>query len=175
MHTLIVGARGVGKSTLIRRVLEELNVSLCGFETKKEKNMEHPIYGDPVFIYEVGVPKQQTEENRIGYCKDRHPLMGKEIFDRYAKKLKNLPSDKDMILLDEIGFMESCSPEFCEAILALLDGDRPIIAAVKNKEFPFLEAVRSHPNCRCFVINSENRDELVEQVLEFTRQQLIKA
>ena len=36
MHALIIGAPGVGKSTLIRRVLAELNRPVFGFLTKKE-------------------------------------------------------------------------------------------------------------------------------------------
>ena len=39
MHALIVGDRGVGKSTLIRRVLAELNRPLFGYETKKEEQL----------------------------------------------------------------------------------------------------------------------------------------
>ena len=35
-HTLITGPRGVGKSFLIRRVLEQLGRPVYGFETKKE-------------------------------------------------------------------------------------------------------------------------------------------
>ena len=45
MHALIVGDRGVGKSTLIRRVLAELNRPLFGYETKKEEQLEDPIRG----------------------------------------------------------------------------------------------------------------------------------
>ena len=36
MHLLLVGAPGVGKSTLIRRVLKKVDRPVFGFETKKE-------------------------------------------------------------------------------------------------------------------------------------------
>ena len=36
MNVLIVGARGAGKTTLIRRVLESLDCPVWGFETEKE-------------------------------------------------------------------------------------------------------------------------------------------
>ena len=48
MHALIVGDRGVGKSTLIRRVLKELNCPFSGFETKKEAQPEDPLLGCPI-------------------------------------------------------------------------------------------------------------------------------
>ena len=39
MHALIVGPRRVGKSTLIRKVIEALDCPVTGFETKKESNL----------------------------------------------------------------------------------------------------------------------------------------
>ena len=50
MHALIVGDRGVGKSTLIRRVLQELNRQVFGFETKKEEALEDSLRGCPIYI-----------------------------------------------------------------------------------------------------------------------------
>ena len=48
MHALIVGDRGVGKSTMIRRVLEALDRPVFGFETKKEQHLEDPGFRRPV-------------------------------------------------------------------------------------------------------------------------------
>lgn len=174
MHILIVGARGVGKSTLIRRVLKELNVSVCGFETKKEDHLEDPEYGSPVYIYEADKPHEQHPENLVGYCKNKHPLVYKETFDRYAQTLREVPETPEVILMDEIGFMESLSEEFQSAILSHLEGDRLVIAAVKHKDTPFLQQVRSHPNCRCFTITPENRDALKEEVCAYAQTQLKK-
>ena len=172
MHVLIVGGRGVGKSTLIRRVLEELNRPIFGFETKKETLLSENEKGSPVYIYDVGAPRKQTSENLVGWCKDKCFVTMREAFDRYASKLHPPVPEGHIVLMDEIGFMESFSEDFCRAVLALLDGSAPVIAAVKNKDFPFLEAVRSHPNCRCFHITEENRDALYTEVLAFMKANL---
>lgn len=171
MHALIIGPRGVGKSTLIRRVLQELNKPVFGFETKKETHLEDAALGCPVYIYDAGTPHIQTADNLVGYCKNRHFTTYAEAFDRYASKLRRPVPAGHIVKLDEIGFMESKSAAFCSAVLSLLDGSTPVIAAVKDKDFPFLEAVRSHPNCRCFYVTEANRDALVPEVLEFMRQQ----
>ena len=66
-HALIVGPRRVGKSTLIRKVIETLNCSVAGFETKKESKMEDETL---VFPKQKDIKKQpmftclQTKE----YC-----------------------------------------------------------------------------------------------------------
>ena len=173
-HTLIVGEQGVGKSTLIRRVLAALDVTVGGYITRKEDALADPQLGSPIYIYEAGQPQTQTQDNLVGHCRDQRPLVYPEAFDRFVPKLQNIKArDQDLILLDEVGTMETRANTFCPAILELLDGDTPILAAVKYKDCPYLEQVRSHPNCQCFTITEENRDELFEMVLTVVHQQLI--
>ena len=172
MHALIVGDRGVGKSTLIHRVLKNLNRTVFGFETKKEEQLEDPIRGCPIYIYDAGKAHFQTPNNLIGYHKERDIPAITAAFDRYASKLLEVTPEDAVVELDEIGFLEAKSDAFCQAVLHLLEGKNPVIAAVKNREHPFLDAVRNHPNARCFYITAENRDALYEEVLAFMKQQL---
>lgn len=172
MHTLIVGARQVGKSTLINKVIAELGCTICGFETKKEDALADEVYGSPVYIYKAGRVHEQTDDNLLGYCKGKHPEVIENAFDRAAHLISEAETTGDLIKMDEIGFMESSSEIFCGEIMRCLDGSRPVIAAVKHNDTPFLDSVRSHPNCRCFFINAENRDELFPEVLQFVREQL---
>ena len=193
-HTLIVGEQGVGKSTLIRRLLEALDAPICGYLTRKEDALTDSELGSPIYIYEVGKPQEQTRDNLVGHCKAQKPVVYPEAFDRFAPKLQKLTIDAQdpngqelnvqapdvpdhmrchgLILLDEIGVMETRSGAFCQAILHLLDGDTPILAAVKYKDRPFLEQVRQHPKCKCFTITKENRDDLFEEVLPHLRGQI---
>ena len=172
MHALIVGDRGVGKSTLIRRILQALDRPVFGFETKKEACSHAEQPGKPIYIYEAGQPHVQTEENLAGYCDQQLLEVRTEVFDRFAPKLHGPFPHGSLILLDELGVMEASSQSFCDAVLSLLDGAAPVIAAVKHKNTPFLERVRSHPNCRCFYITEENRDVLYGEVLSFIQDQL---
>lgn len=172
MHALIVGDRGVGKSTLIRRILNELNCPVFGFETKKEEQLEDSIRGCPIYIYDVRKPHCRTPENLIGYHKEHNAVAITDAFERYAPKLMEPISGDGVVELDEIGFLEAGAPTFCQAVLQLLDGSRPVIAAVKNRDIPFLNAIREHPNARCFYITAENRDILYEEVLEFMKLQM---
>ena len=172
MHALIIGDRGVGKSTLIRRVLKELNRPVFGFETKKEELLEDALRGWPIYIYDAGKPHSRTPENLIGYHREADASAVTAAFDRYAPRLMVTIPENTVVELDEIGFLEAKSDAFCQAILHLLDGRNPVIAAVKNKEIPFLNTIRNHPNARCFCITEENRENLFEEVLEFMKLQL---
>lgn len=173
-HALIVGPRRVGKSTLIRKVIETLNYSVAGFETKKESKMEDETLGSPIYIHTIGAPWHYSEENLLGYCKNQKTQRIRDAFNRYADKLLQPVPEGTILCFDEIGFMESKEKAFCDAVLERLDGDIPILAAVKDKEIPFLNQVRNHPNCKCFFITEENRDKLVDEVLEFMKNQIEK-
>ena len=137
VHALIVGPRGVGKTTLIRRVLSQLGRPVFGFETKKENPLADEVRGSPIYIYDPGTEHKQTPENLVGYCKNKHFSSVKNVFDRFATKLRTPVPNGHIVLLDEVGFMEASSKAFCGAVLSLLDGDIPVLAAVKDKEIPF--------------------------------------
>ncbi len=172
-HTLIIGARHAGKSTLINKVIGALGCTVSGFETKKETALWDENHGSPVYIYPAGQTHLQTADNLLGYCKDRHAEIFCQAFDRAVHLIAEAEEAGDLIKMDELGFMESSSKAFCAEVLHCLDGKKPVIAAVKEKDTPFLTAVKNHPNCQCFFITEGNRDELFPVILQFVRQQLL--
>jgi len=89
----------------------------------------------------------------------------KEAFDSFAPRLWESVPQGAVILMDEIGFMEASSEAFCNGIFHLLDGDIPVIAAVKDKDTPFLQAVRNHPKATCYHLTEDNREALFQQIL----------
>ena len=165
-HILITGNVGVGKSTLIRKLLAHSSRPLSGFITLK---MSAP--GDkewPFYMFPASVPEKErvcSEENLLGIRgarKEHHP----EVFDTLGVKLLREATDESVILMDELGFMEEDAKLFQSAVLEALDGSIPILVSLKNKPgVPFLEAVRSHPNTVLYTVTRENRDTLEETIL----------
>ena len=62
--------------------------------------------------------------------------------------------------MDELGPAESGAKKFCEAVLAALDGDLPILGVLQKADTEFLRAVAGHPRVRLVTVTVENRDEL---------------
>ena len=166
-HIFVVGERGVGKSTLIRRLLEHTNRPVCGFITKSlaaDEDGFHPIYIHPAT--QALEDRCYTGANLIGTCNTRTHNINLEAFDTFGVEyLSNLSPD-GIVLMDELGFMEAKSDAFTSKVMEVLDGEIPVLAAVKARtDIPFLVQVRDHPKAELFYVTPENRDELFVTIL----------
>ena len=168
-HILICGARGVGKSTLVDRLLRNCRVPVYGFRTKATERDEHGFF--QFYIHPAG--NQQwfyREENHIGFGNEQHREIDPYVFADFGVRCLEAESG-GIIVMDELGFMESGSPEFCNRVVDCLDGDIPVLAIVKARyDVPFLDRIRNHPKAMCFEITKENRDELYLQLLPLIEQ-----
>ena len=155
-HILIVGRNGVGKSTLVHALIESIPAPAYGMITKKESPRTDGYC--PVYIHTYGAPKRFDEENLVGLCREGNSIAFPEAFDRFAQTM-TFPKD-GVIVFDDLGFLESGAVCFTEAVLRTLDEAPFVIAAVRDKQTPFLNAVCTHPRAEVWRIDPENRDAL---------------
>ena len=161
-HILITGEIGAGKSTLIRRLLDTVHRPICGFYTLVR---ETGRTGEKEFFLHSArlLPEERfyTPENRIALCTHKPVEIYPHVFDCHGVTSLGDPRPGELVVMDELGFLESRSPLFQQRVLELLEGDIPVIAAVKSRpDVPFLEAVKSHPKTTLFHITPHNREEL---------------
>lgn len=174
-HILICGKRRVGKSMLINRVLEDTDRPVYGFLTKASAPDENGVRH--VYMYPAGNssttddPKERTRDNHIGDTCGKVLSVNTEVFDRLGVSLIHKADRDGILIMDELGFMEENANDFRSAVLAALDSDIPILAAIKDtdKDCSFLEAVKNHPNTELLMIDKENRDELFRHVRDRVR------
>ncbi len=166
-HILICGDVGVGKSTLIQKLLHTVDLPIYGFITKRLPSGENGFH--PIYIHPAGEPenaRRRTAENLIGTCNGRIHDIHLETFNTVGAELLRTAKPDGCIVMDELGFMEAKADVFTQAVFDALDGDIPILAAVKSRtDIPFLEKVRNHPNASVYQITVENRDSLCDMLL----------
>ena len=165
-HILICGDRGVGKSTLVEKLLSSCPLPRYGFITKKMAPDEKGFY--PVYIHPASqLPEERTctPENLIGSCDGRIHRPAEDVFNDLGARYIREAKPDGIIVMDELGFLESQAAVFTEAVLEALEGDIPVIAVVKNRmDVPFLQKVCTMPKAELFFITKENRDQLYEQI-----------
>lgn len=156
MILLIQGEMGVGKTTLIRRLLGDRLPEARGFWTRKEEEGE----GFSIYIHPLGQPPRYGEENRVGQRLPGQPRRAfPEAFQRAAVWLEAIPPG-GVTVLDELGVLEEEAPRFQQAAVELLRRSSVALAAVKPADTPFLNRVRSLPGARLCHITPDNREEL---------------
>ena len=165
---LICGERGVGKSTLIRCLLAQTPLRVGGFVTKREREVDgNGFY--PVYIH--GAAQSEDERkyesaNLVGRCDSRSS-------ERFTQGFETLGAaylrEGEVLVMDELGFLESEAENFQAAVLEALAGEKPVIAAVKEKKTPFLDAVRASKGALVVHLTEENREALFARLLPLVR------
>ena len=170
-HLLICGAVGVGKTTLVRRLLAHSKRPLFGFSTLRlaqaGEDGLRPVYMYPAALGES--ERENGEENLLARCSREKKLVRSEVFDTLGVRLLHAERG-GIVLMDELGFLESDALAFQHAVLAALDADTPVAAVVKAQDTPFLARVKTHENAALYTVTAQNRDELYAQLLPWIEQ-----
>lgn len=169
IHALIIGSIGVGKSTLINKVVKKLGKKTVGYRTKKYAGITWDGLLDPLFFHQVNEETDFSRENLLSYSRENGSMVRiSGAFNKHANEITNEIDDDSIIIFDEVGYIETEEEQWCNANLKILDGDIPVIAAVKNKEgIDYIDTIKKHPKCKVFEITEDNRDKLVDEVVEF--------
>lgn len=171
MHIFLTGSIQVGKSTIIRKVVEELNIDTGGFKTAAGNYSEDG--GSDIFILGYNEPlKNCNTDNRVahrfGKNYPRAFASYPEIFDTIGCKLLE-SNNCQLIIMDELGFMEADAFEFQRAVLSCLDGSIPVLGVIKPMETSFLNSIRLREKTHIIQVDELNRDGVFHRVLEYIR------
>jgi nucleoside-triphosphatase len=164
MKLLLTGPPGVGKTTLVKRIVVKVKgVMRCsGFITQEVRSDEGDRIGfDIVTLYGRVTPlarKGRGEGPRVGdYHVDLYSV------DKVAV-LSLTDPEAQLLVVDEIGLMELKSLQFQEVVMRLLDDPRPMLGTIRYQRNRFCDLVKSHPDVEVIEVSRGNRDALVEML-----------
>jgi nucleoside-triphosphatase len=164
-RVLLTGRPGSGKTTLIKRVLNELPQRFGGFYTEEIRDHGARVGfkvvalegGDAVFAH-----VDFTTPERVGkYGLDLSAL---EVVG--VKAIREAVQAHRPIVIDEIGPMEIRSVGFREAVNDALDSELPVLATIFSRSLPFTDGIKSRPDVVLIEVSPNNRDRLVSQLSE---------
>ncbi|HKZ56888.1 MAG TPA: NTPase [Thermodesulfovibrionales bacterium] len=167
-NILLTGLPGVGKTTLIRRLSEELkNLHPAGFYTEE--------------IREEGVRKGfeliglDGKKGLLSHVEIKSPYrVGKykvdvKGFEGFLDSIAFFAPETKLIIIDEIGKMECLSPEFKRLIKEILDSEKMVIATIAFKGSGLIEEIKKRNDVRLFEITERNRDSLLSEIFSYLK------
>ena len=148
-HLILTGDRGSGKTTLLNGILPLVEPALSLTTWAKPRcavYLSDGIREQPVRIGRFD-PDLPGPENRMRPLTDNFRTYGVEMLHRCAA------AAEEWVTIDEIGYLETTCPEYCAAILDLMD-QKQVVAVVRKQNLPFL-----HSLCRrrdAFVVDLDH-------------------
>jgi nucleoside-triphosphatase len=164
-RVLLTGRPGSGKTTLIKRILNEVPQRFGGFYTEEIRDHGARV-GFKVVALEGGeavfAHVDFTTPERVG--KYRLDLSALEAVGVNA--IRKAVQAGRLIVIDEIGPMEIRSVVFREAVNEALDSELPVLATIFLRSLPFTAAIKSRPDVVLIEVRPDNRERLVSQLSE---------
>ena len=166
----LTGAPGVGKSTVVRRVADNLKLDgiKIGGMTSGDLRSGSARLGFEVrnlLTNESGVLAHvnQSLGPRIGKYR-----VNSEDLDRVgAGAILSAIKDAELIVIDEVGPMELTSKRFKEAVQGALACGKPVLGTVhRNAQDPLVRAIKSGAGIEIIEVTSQNRDTLPGILME---------
>ena len=173
IKVLITGEPGVGKTTIVKKLVEKLGDRAIGFWTEevrdpksnrrtgfriyttegKKKIFSSKFFTSKRLVGSYGVNVDYFEELAI-------PILKKAIEEAKRDKRK-------VIVIDEIGKMELFSKKFRELVRGIMhDPALNVVATIPIRDVhPVVREIRRLPGAVLIEVNRENRDYVVEDIL----------
>ena len=163
-NILLTGLPGVGKTTLIKKLSDELfALHPVGFYTEEIREGGVRKGFDLVSLDgRRGLLSHVEIESPYRVGRYRIDVKG---FEDFLDSITFFAPETSLIIIDEIGKMECLSPKFRRLIKEILESQKMFVATVALKGGGFIEDIKKRDDIRLFEITQKNRDSLVSEIL----------
>lgn len=169
---LVTGAIGSGKSTMVEKALSSLDIPVKGFRTEgyHVEGQREGFYIRPATDrkpWPLDKKRRHMIGKIIGY---KQIAVRKETFETWGVcYLEEALDGTSLILMDELGIMESRATAFQEAVIRCMDSPQKVVAVIRDEASPFLDRLRARPDARLLRVTEENRNGLMEEMIRWIK------
>jgi len=166
---LLTGKPGIGKTTVIKKVLQMLGDKAIGFYTEDYRDLKnHKRKGFKVITYDGKEGILADVDFKSDYRVGKYGVNIKQ-FERLAIPIleKALKEKDKIVVIDEIGKMEFFSEKFKNLIKQIIeDPEKKVIATISKKDFhPLIKEIKNLPDVELIEVTWENRDILPQEII----------
>ncbi|HOL82447.1 MAG TPA: nucleoside-triphosphatase, partial [Caldisericia bacterium] len=161
-NIFIEGDIKTGKSYVLEKTLKTLNIKYGGFKTV-------PIYKEDKKVGFKLIDLLTNEENIVAtYNIDGNLIVNSDVFDDLGvKALENGLKKSDLIVMDELGFLEDNSYKFKEKVFEVLNSNKKVLAVIKEKKNEFLNEISKLG--KVFKIENNNKEVIINKIVDEVR------
>lgn len=165
----LTGRPGVGKTTAIKKVADELGDRAGGFYTEEIRGSSGRRQGFRL----VTLDGHETVMAHTDLRDEGRPQVSRYGVDveaiedvGVAATQRAMASDK-VIIVDEIGKMELFCGAFKEAMSEAVESENPVLATIMRGSRPWVDELKAREQVEVWEVTVENRDELPERVRQW--------
>ena len=138
-NILFTGPPGCGKSTLIEKIVNEIERPSTGFFTREMREKGHRVgFSINTLDGKQGVLAHQSIRSK--YRVGKYGVNLEDI--DYIAVPSMIPANEEMmVIIDEIGKMECFSPLFRETVIRILDSKHSVIGSIPLRGGLFIERI----------------------------------
>jgi len=161
MRILVEGRPGSGKSTIARRLvgaLTEMGIPVSGFVTQEIRERGRRVGfsierfgGERGVLAHIDLPGPP----RVGRYGVDLPAL-----ERLAIPALREATDREVVIIDELGKMELASQPVRDAVSAIFDRPVRVVATVHTARHPFTDAFKRRPDIETMRLTTAARDKL---------------
>ena len=162
MNILLTGRPGVGKTTLIKKLIDSVPLSKGGFYTEEIRKGKERIGfslttldGNKSVLASVNI-KSPYRVGKYGVDVDSFERVGVE-------SVRKAMLTKQLIIVDEVGKMELFSKKFRELVIQALNTGR-VVATIRKSSAGYIDEIKSRKDVRLREVNYQNRNALLGEI-----------
>ncbi len=164
---LLTGKPRMGKTTMIKKIINEIGPDRCGgFYTEEIRDTSNRIGFKCVSLD----GESQEIANVYSNSSIRIGRYGMDIssFENVAlKSVRDSLKSKKITVIDEVGFMQMLSVPFQQMIYSVVsENNHVVVGTIPLDSHPEIDRIKRLPGINIIVLNEDNRDFITEAVVE---------
>ena len=166
MNILITGKPGVGKTTLIQKVVEKIELSCQGFYTREIRSNANRRLGFEIVTLDGKIALLAHVDHLTPHRLGKYFVNVDNINRVIVPCIENAIEQAELIIIDEIGKMELFSSLFRQVVFKALASPKKVLGTVTMANLLFVKKIKSRPDVILVELRRDNQREVYQYIVD---------